>query len=69
MAPGSCAEVSPLGGWGFLVWFLFFPPEVLRAFEIGLLKVSQAGSIFLPLSWSFKASLGWSYPADAVNLM
>lgn len=71
MAPGSCAEVSPLAG-GFFVCvcggFVCFSPEVLRAFEIGLLKVSQAGSIFPSLSWSFEASLAWSHPADAVNL-
>lgn len=54
--------------WGFFVVLGFFP-EVLRDFEKGLLRVSQAGSIFPPLRWSFKASLAWSRPVDAVNLM
>lgn len=57
MVPGSCAEVSPLAA-DFLYFFLIIIfPEALRAFEIGLLKVSQLESIIPALSWSFKA---WS---------
>lgn len=65
-------QVGFFGGLllGFFVGFVWvFFPEVLRDFEKGLLRVSQAGSIFPPLRWSFKASLAWSHPVDVVNLM